>query len=257
MSSLSASDSVLVKELFVSSKTPVQELEKMLAVFDFDQTIVDGNSDVVAIDLINPTNLIPDRKDFPKNWTQYMQRVFDIIKTIKIPAEQIIDVVSLMRPNDGMPKLMRALHENNFDIIVASDSNSLFIYNWLKYNELLDVVSCIYTNPATVVDNAIKIEPYSVQTKCDWCTTNMCKGAIVEEHILNKNQKYDKILYFGDGHNDLCPILKLTKNDIAFPRLGYILENLLKSHSTPAEVMPWCTGENIYEFLKSSKLISA
>ncbi|XP_022178347.1 probable phosphatase phospho2 isoform X1 [Myzus persicae] len=257
MSSLSTSESVLVKELFVSSKTPVQELENMLAVFDFDQTIVDGNSDIVAIDLINPTNLVPDRKDYPNNWTQYMQRVFDIIKTIKIPAEQIIDVVSLMRPNDGMPKLMRALYENNVDIIVASDSNTLFICNWLKHNKLSDTVSCIYTNPATIVDSVIKIVPYAVQNKCNRCTTNMCKGDIVEKHVLNNNTKYDKILYFGDGQNDLCPILKLTKNDIAFPRSGYILENLLKSHITPAKVMPWCTGEYIYEFLKSSNLISA
>ncbi|XP_022178348.1 probable phosphatase phospho2 isoform X2 [Myzus persicae] len=241
MSSLSTSESVLVKELFVSSKTPVQELENMLAVFDFDQTIVDGNSDIVAIDLINPTNLVPDRKDYPNNWTQYMQRVFDIIKTIKIPAEQIIDVVSLMRPNDGMPKLMRALYENNVDIIVASDSNTLFICNWLKHNKLSDTVSCIYTNPATIVDSVIKIVPYAVQNKCNRCTTNMCKGDIVEKHVLNNNTKYDKILYFGDGQNDLCPILKLTKNDIAFPRSGYILENLLKSHITPAKVMPWCT----------------
>uniref|UniRef100_A0A2H8TVU7 Putative phosphatase phospho1 n=1 Tax=Melanaphis sacchari TaxID=742174 RepID=A0A2H8TVU7_9HEMI len=256
MSSLSASDSVLVKELFVSSKTPIQELEKMLAVFDFDHTIVDGNSDVVAIDLINPTNLIPDRKDFPNNWTQYMQQVFDVIKTIEISAEKIIDVVSLMRPNDGIPKLMRALYENNFEIIVASDSNSVFIYHWLKHNELSDVVSSIYTNPATVVDNAIKIEAYTVQTKCDLCTTNMCKGAIVEEHALNTNKIYNKILYFGDGRNDLCPILKLTEHDIAFPRKGYVLENLLKSCITPAKVIPWCTGEYIYEFLTSSKLIS-
>ncbi|XP_015366727.1 PREDICTED: probable phosphatase phospho2 isoform X1 [Diuraphis noxia] len=257
MSSLSTLESVLVKELFVSSKTPVQELENMLAVFDFDHTIVDGNSDVVAIDLINPTSLVPNRKDFPNNWTQYMQRVFDIIKTIEIPAEQIIDVVSLMRPNDGMPKLIRTLYENNVDIIVASDSNSLFIDNWLKHNKLSDIVSSIYTNPALIVNSAIKIEPYTFQHKCNWCTTNMCKGAIVEEYALNTNKKYDKILYFGDGKNDLCPVLKLTKNDIAFPRLGYILEKLLKSHITPAKVIPWSTGEYIYEFLKSSKLISA
>jgi len=228
----------------------------MLAVFDFDHTIIDGNSDIVAIDLIKPTNLIPDRKNFPNNWTQYMQRVFDIIKTIEIPAEQVIDVVSLMRPNDGMPKLMRALYENNVDIIVASDSNSLFINNWLKHNKLSDIVSSIYTNPATIVDSVIKIEPYAVQTKCEWCSMNMCKGSIVKEHASNTNKKYDKIFYFGDGKNDLCPVLKLTKNDIAFPRLGYVLEKLLKSHTTTAKVITWSTGEYIYEFLKSSKLIS-
>lgn len=185
-----------------------------------------------------------------------MQRVFELIKTIEIPAEQIIDAVSSMSPTDGMPKLLRALYKNNVDIIVVSDSNSLFINNWLKHNKLSEIVSCIYTNPATIVDGIIKIEPYTVQTKCEWCTTNMCKGTILEEHASSTNKKYNKMFYFGDGKNDLCPILKLTQNDIAFPRLGYVLENILHSHKISAKIIPWCTGEYIYEYLKSSKLIS-
>lgn len=227
----------------------------MLAVFDFDHTIVNDNSDIIARDIINPTSLIPDRKNYPDNWTQYMQQVFDTIQSMKIPVEHIIDVISLIRPIEGMPKLMRAMYKNNIDIIVASDSNSLFINNWLKRNKLSDTVSCVYTNPAKIEDGRIKIEPYAIQTTCERCTKNMCKGTIVEEHVLRTNKKYDKTLYIGDGTNDLCPVLKLTQNDIAFPRIGYVLENLLKSHITQSKVMPWCTGENIYEYLMSSDLI--
>lgn len=229
----------------------------MLAVFDFDHTIVNNNSDIVARDIINPTNLIPSRKKYSDNWTQYMQQVFYTLKSINISAQQVIHDVSSMDPNEGMPNLLRSLHKNNIDIIVISDSNSLFINNWFKHNELFDVISCLYTNPAKVEDDCIMIEPYELQTICNQCSKNMCKGKIMKEHILSKNNKYNKILYFGDGNNDLCPILKLTKNDFAFPRLGYVLDNLLKSHSTRANVFSWCTGFDIYEYLKSSMLISA
>lgn len=229
----------------------------MLAVFDFDHTIVDGNSDIIARDIINPINLIPDRKNYPGNWTQYMQQVFNTLKSINIPAQRVIDDVSSMNSNEGMPYLLRSLHENNIDIIIVSDSNSLFINNWFKSNELFDVVSWVYTNPAKIEDDCIIIEPYELQTICNRCSKNICKGNIMKEHILSKNKKYNKILYFGDGNNDLCPILKLTQNDFAFPRLGYVLDNLLKSHTTQANVIPWCTGFDIYEYLKSSKLISA
>jgi len=229
----------------------------MLAVFDFDHTIVDENSDVVACDKINPPSLIPDIKNYRNNWTEYMQKVFDTLKSIDIPAEQILNAVSLMAPVEGIPKLIRLLHKNNVDIIVASDSNSLFIHNWLEQNELSDMVSCVYTNPAKIEDGLIKIEPYALQMTCNRCARNMCKSAIVKEHItLKTNKTYDKIFYFGDGRNDLCPILNLTRNDIAFPRSGYTLENLLKLHVTQAEVVSWCIGDDICEHLNSSNLIT-
>lgn len=228
----------------------------MLAVFDFDHTIVNDNSDVVARDIITPSDLIPKQKEYPGNWTQYMQQVFHTIKSINIPAEQVISTVSLMSPNEGMPKLMTALYKNNVDIIVASDSNSLFIENWLKRNKLYDAVSYVYTNPAKIENGIIKIEPYVLQTTCDLCEKNMCKGTIVKEHVSKTNKTYNKILYFGDGKNDLCPILKLKENDIAFPRSGYVLEKLLQSHNIQAKVVPWSTGDIIYEYLKLSNLIS-
>lgn len=228
----------------------------MLAVFDFDHTIVDGNSDIVARNVIIPPVLIPNSKDYPHNWTQYMQQVFNTIKSIKIPAQKIIDVISVMSPTEGMLKLIRVLHKNNVDIIVASDSNTLFIQNWLKYNKLSEAVSCIYTNPAKIENDLIKIEPYALQRACTMCNMNMCKGTIVKEHLSRTDKKYDNIFYFGDGKNDLCPVLKLSQADIAFPRLGYVLDNLLKSRSTLAKVKPWSTGDDAYEYLVASELIS-
>lgn len=227
----------------------------MLAIFDFDHTIVHDNSDIVARNIIHPPNLIPDSREFQNRWTQYMQQVFDTLKNINIPTEQIMDAISLMDPIKGMPELLRALHENNIDIIVASDSNSVFIHNWFEHNKLSDVLLRVYTNLANIEDGRIIIKPYASQTLCDQCPVNMCKGIIVKEHIANINKEYNKLFYFGDGLKDLCPVLQLNQNDIAFPRSGYCLDNLLKTHTTKAIVIPWNTGDDIHEYFKSSKLI--
>jgi len=227
----------------------------MLAVFDFDHTLINRNTDIVARSMIKPFNLIPNRKG-RTNWTQYMQQIFNTLKSIKVSGEQVVDVISSISPIEGIFKLMRAMHNNKIDIIIVSDSNSLFINNWLERNKLSDTVVCVYTNPSKIEDGLIKIHPYTIQTTCDQCYINMCKGTIVEKHVLGTNKKYNKILYIGDGQNDLCPVLKLKQNDIAFPRIGYPLEHLLKSNITQSQIIPWHTAEHIYEYLISAQLIS-
>ena len=52
----------------------------------------------------------------------------------------------------------------------------------------------------------------------------MCKGDIIEEYIKERREQgvvYDFIAYSGDGENDLCPTLRLSENDLAFPRWGF------------------------------------
>ena len=55
----------------------------------------------------------------------------------------------------------------------------------------------------------------------------MCKGNIVEDYIKERKEQgvvYDFIAYSGDGKNDLCPTLRLSENDLAFPRCGFCSE---------------------------------
>lgn len=43
---------------------------------------------------------------------------------------------------------------------------------------------------------------------------------------------YDRVVYVGDGRNDLCPVLGLTERDIAVVRKGYPLAKTLSSMSS-------------------------
>ncbi|XP_050533897.1 pyridoxal phosphate phosphatase PHOSPHO2-like isoform X2 [Daktulosphaira vitifoliae] len=227
---------------------------KMLAVFDFDHTIIDDNSDVIARDLL-PLDKIENLKKFSKDWTQYMQQVFNALYDMGITPEEIINSIANAQVNKGFPKLLRSLYNNHFDIIIASDSNSIFIETWLKQNKLDNLIMDIHTNPAKIEDGIIKIKQYTTRTECDNCTKNICKGIILEGYKLKMNQFYKKTLYFGDGKNDFCPVVKLNKDDIVFPRYGYVLYNLLKTKSIQAEIIPWSDMNNIYEYLKTNNLI--
>jgi len=42
---------------------------------------------------------------------------------------------------------------------------------------------------------------------------------------------YDRVVYVGDGRNDLCPVLGLTERDVAVVRKGYPLAKALASTS--------------------------
>lgn len=67
---------------------------------------------------------------------------------------------------------------------------------------------------------------------CPLCPANLCKGS--ELHKLrygagtgqqqalssSSSSSYSKIVYAGDGSNDICPALSLTEHDVVLARAG-------------------------------------
>ena len=68
----------------------------------------------------------------------------------------------------------------------------------------------------------------------------MCKVSVIKSFTQGCN--YDKIIYFGDGENDLSAVLNLSPKDIVYPRKGFILDELLKKHCVKAQVISWENG---------------
>ena len=73
----------------------------------------------------------------------------------------------------------------------------------------------------------------------------MCKGDIIEEYIKERREQgvvYDFIAYSGDGENDLCPTLRLSENDLAFPRWGFCAQvlnkGMVKNVDTRLQIRP-------------------
>ncbi|XP_015509536.2 pyridoxal phosphate phosphatase PHOSPHO2 [Neodiprion lecontei] len=233
----------------------------LLVAFDFDHTIVNDNTDIVVRKLL-PEQKLPEsvrgmyRSD---GWTAYMQRIFELLHANCINQTQINAAIDNIPAVNGMEDLLERLHKSNCDIIIISDSNSIFIERWLKNKKLSHTISRVFTNPAKYDDNGLlKIEMYHLQDWCELSTKNLCKGHILQNYIkesLENGTSFERVAYVGDGRNDFCPILRLSEKDFAFPRSNYPLIKILNeaktngTHQVTAHICPWNDGTHILEKL--------
>lgn len=239
-------------------------MSKKLAVFDFDHTIVDDNSDIVVRKLLR-NDQIPEkvRTMYRRNgWTAYMQEIFHLLHKNNIGEREIRNAVIKIPAVSHIPNLIKTLGDKlNFDIIVISDSNSIFINDWLANQSLSKYVAKVFTNPAQYDKHGLlKIKMYHVQKECSLSTINLCKGKIMQDYVEAQGKvgvKYDRIVYVGDGKNDFCPIIRLQQGDLACVRVGYPCVDLVKKnlteeaeHKVTSKVCIWNTGEDILRALE-------
>lgn len=248
----------------LSKILPSEEYPKRLAAFDFDQTIIELNSDVVVRALVDRKQISQEVENIvsTQGWTEYMQEIFRILHKSSIKPARIKKAVIELNEVPGMVKCIKTLKQLNFDIIIISDSNSVFINEWITAHNLHDTIKEIFTNPAHFDENGLLIiKPYHHQTECKISAANMCKGRIMLDFIDKMKKKditYQNTLYIGDGSNDICPALKLSINDYAFVKKDFSMDrNLLRVASDNnvqflAKSIKWKTGfELMNEILKA------
>lgn len=232
----------------------------VLVAFDFDHTICDDNTDLVVQKLLSEETIPKDVQNLRKSsgWIAYMGRIFELLHENSVNAGQIEDAIVGIPAVAGIEKLLASLHDNGHEMIVISDSNSVFINCWLRSRRLERVVSRVFTNPARYDgDGRLRVNAYHTQHTCQISAVNLCKGQILMDYIQDKREQgrsYEKIVYVGDGRNDLCPILRLSEIDLACPRKDYpLIERLNKlptSVSTKAKIMPWQDGMDLRRSLE-------
>lgn len=200
--------------------------------FDFDHTVVDDNTDIVVRDLIGKDKISAEVTKLYKSsgWIPYMQEIFHILHANNITKADIKVAIENIPEVAGLKSLVKRLHETGTtDIIIISDSNSTFIKYWCDHNGITDYIKRVFTNHAEFNDDGIlKIQPYHHQLTCRLSSENLCKGDVLEEFVKNEKQAnnviYERVLYVGDGSNDICPVLRLGGQDVGFARKGYRMQ---------------------------------
>ncbi|XP_054713876.1 pyridoxal phosphate phosphatase PHOSPHO2-like [Uloborus diversus] len=236
---------------------------KILVCLDFDHTLVDGNTDKKIRTLCDASGFPEETEEYSKNglgFTAYMREVFKFFFKNNVTREDYMRSLSEIPLVEGMKELLLQMYESNdCEIIILSDSNSFFIQYILHHHQLSGVVTKIFTNPADFdKDGCLQIREYQDQSSCSRCARNLCKGAILESYVekrLSEGVPFFRILYIGDGHNDVCPALRLGDNDYVFARVGYRLLRSLEK--MPAKIVktviiPWENGYDIRNILLSS-----
>lgn len=275
--------------------------EFKIAAFDFDATIINDNSDTYINSLLSDKYSEEAAKScsevaqgdynqrrfvYPEhiesvykasNWPSRMNAVFDYIHArFNLSYEDILTKLREIRIDESMKYLLRRLKEQNYELIIVSDANSLFIETILEQNGLLDLFESnkILTNP-TCVDEAgrIVITPYYYIHKydkqpydCSFCVKHcaepsICKRELLREYIFKKTAEQQlesdtkpHVIYVGDGRNDYCPGLLLDESDLYFPRRGFNLSKVLANKENydriRAKIKFWSSADEIVQELK-------
>lgn len=235
-----------------------------LIFFDFDETIVDGNSDDAVIEAA-PGQQLPDwLKDCfrPGRYNEHMERVLAYMAEQGVREDTIRCAIEKIPPSPGILSLFQYLraHPKDFETVLVSDANMYFIEAWLRRAGALQLFRKIFTNPGSFDSSGrLVLRPHHSHN-CARCPENMCKQAVLRDHLAQRAQErgssFQRVFYVGDGANDFCPLLALGPMDTVFPRRNFPVHKLIReaqeaqpSVFKPA-VVPWSSGEDVVNHLK-------
>jgi len=235
-------------------------MKKYLAVFDLDWTLVDYPERQNR----NSFKAIYENQELPENFKElrsnpgvWQQHFIDTINNRNLSNEDLEKVLDEthgtknISVTKGMDELLKFLFQDH-DIIVISDGSTYRVKQFLKLLKLDQFITVVYSSTVDLNGNGklVKNElPSKWKAPCQYGGINICKGQIMLDFAKSKN--YKRILYFGDGHNDYCPAMTLSENDLVFPRMEFELEELLVDETNcKAKIMPWNTGFNVLSYLQ-------
>lgn len=195
-----------------------------------------------------PANFVPVTNDVLKEMMRRGITRAQLLATLQIMGGEVPEAVT---------QLLRWAKARGLDVKVLSDCNSVFIDSILAGAQLSEYVQEVITNQAgfatsccTAEEDApglgaaaassegsntssssseerayLSISPrvdyHKAKHGCGLCPENLCKGR--ELSAIQQQQLYDRIVYAGDGANDICPALQLRKGDVLLARAGHAL----------------------------------
>eukprot|EP00923_Selenidium_pygospionis_P018855 GHVN01032944.1.p1 GENE.GHVN01032944.1~~GHVN01032944.1.p1 ORF type:complete len:283 (+),score=60.32 GHVN01032944.1:58-906(+) len=221
-----------VNKLGAASGVSTREASKMtLFVFDFDHTLVDNNTDTFVMSLCPEFNLSEATSEFSGNWTMLMNEVMRLICERGVSVGEVSDHMRQLRLFKEAVKALKAVgNSETSDAIILSDSNSLFIDVILTEAGVKHMVQSIITNSVEYRNGRVCISHYHSHT-CPICkgSPNLCKGEALSSYLECSEVPYKKVVYVGDGRNDMCPCLRLKGGDVVLCRKGYALSRLVEA----------------------------
>ncbi|KAM7253888.1 hypothetical protein ACFE04_031570 [Oxalis oulophora] len=227
----------------------------IIAVFDFDKTIIDVDSDNWVIDELGFTDLF--NKLLPTMpWNSVMDKM---MMEIHAQGKTIEDISAVLRRIPIHPRIVPAIKEARAlgcELRILSDANTFFIEVILEHLGLRECFSEINTNPGFVDEEGrLRISPYVDFNNCSHgcpnpCPPNMCKGVILER--IQASLGAEKIMiYLGDGLGDYCSSLRLKEKDYLMPRKDFPVWNLICDNTMliKAKIEEWADGADLERVL--------
>jgi len=244
-------------------------MAKKIAVFDFDWSLVNENSDTYVFKVLQP-HLLTDINELSNTvqWTKLMsQMVGHMMKDYNISRQDLAECLRGIPYFADTFESLKFAKESGALVIILSDANEFYISEILAEFDLAKYVDKIITNFSTFEilsekseqhQEILKILPYQDSLNphsCSLCPVNLCKGLCLQRLIeeIGGRSAVEKLIYVGDGGGDFCPCTTLTSKDVVCCRRDWALHNKIKTMSPPllAECSPWSDGTEVLSRFKT------
>nr|XP_035157188.1 phosphoethanolamine/phosphocholine phosphatase isoform X4 [Callithrix jacchus] len=240
-----------------------QGAPRFLLTFDFDETIVDENSDD-SIVRAAPGQRLPEslratyREGF---YNEYMQRVFKYLGEQGVRPRDLRAIYEAIPLSPGMGDLLQFVAKQGscFEVILISDANTFGVESALRAAGHHSLFRRILSNPSGPdARGLLALRPFHTHS-CARCPANMCKHKVLSDYLRERAHDgvhFERLFYVGDGANDFCPMGLLAGGDVAFPRRGYPMHHLIleaqkaEPSSFRASVVPWETAADVRQHLQ-------
>ncbi|KAJ3275523.1 hypothetical protein HDV01_000350 [Terramyces sp. JEL0728] len=228
-----------------------------LAVFDFDFTVIEEDSDRYIVQSLSQPLYESMRDQLKKmQFTELCDKMVGELYQLGFKPEDLKKTLRTVPFNPAMYEIIKFLNENNTEIIIVSDANTVYIDEICDQYNIKQFVSHVITNPANFdTDGRLHIRKRVEKHDClNGCAVNICKGMELLDYIKLKGNKYDRLIYFGDGTNDFCPSTKMGPNDYVFPRKDFGFSIKIKDeqfrNQITAKVTEWESADELLVLVK-------
>ena len=234
--------------------------KRHLVIFDFDQTIIDLDSEFSMVEKYAPDLYKEKNGDLyvKDHWIEFNNYIYTRIIQNGFTYEDVKKHFQSLNLSPKMEELLNYLRENKskFETIIVTGNNEQVVDLVLSSHGIKDCFDYILCNKS-ILDEKNIFKIWAVNEKYENCEDDkpfLCKSLFFEDFIKDKKNCFDRIFYIGDGRNDFCLSKKLGKNDIVFPRFNYSLYKILfdknGKNEVKAKIIPWNNGKDILDVLQ-------
>ena len=234
--------------------------KKHLVIFDFDQTIIDLDSEFSMVekyaqDLYEEKNGDLYVKD---HWIEFNNYIYTRLVQNGFTYQDVKKYFQSLDLSPKIEELLNYLRENKskFETIIITGNNEQVVDLVLSSHGIKDCFEHILCNKS-VLDEKNIFKIWAINEKYEHCQDDkpfLCKSLFFQDFIKDKEEKYDGIFYICDGKNDFCLSKILTENDIVFPRFNYSLYKILfdknGKNEVKAQIIAWKNGKDILDVLR-------
>ncbi len=233
-----------------------------LFAFDFDNTLIEANSDLFIQRTFNIKPRMEKMKiSFENRGTNIMvHELFRFLYPNTVLQDEYDNALGSIPLVENMTECIYRLKHLGGELIVISDGNTYFIKSCLEYNGVLPFFSKVFANPANFDNNGnLVISPYHVNLECKLSSSNLCKGRVLMEYVQQRVEEGANFLFVafaGDGYNDFCPMARLHRGDVALPRKDHYICQFIAEKAEydgivlRSKVAYWSEGKGIVSAMR-------